>query len=91
MGSEPARKLEGLSSHCGLGEFRYRGRQFVHVVNDQHPPACLQTGPVLRPAMASTREADRGHAGSEGGIDTCRAVLDDETAVRRRRKLLRGI
>jgi hypothetical protein len=40
--------------------------------------------------MASTGEADRGHPGGVG-VDTCRAVLDDETAVRRRRKLLCGI
>ena len=82
-GSEPASKLEGLSSRCGLGEFRYRGRQFVHVVNDQWRSALLQTSPVLRTAMTSTEKADCGHAGGDGGVDTCGAILDDETAVRR--------
>jgi hypothetical protein len=83
--------IRRLSSRGRLVAFRYRGRQLVHVVNDQHRPACPQTGPVLRPAMTSPGEADCSHAGGEGGIDTCRAVLNDETAVRRRHKVLRGI
>ena len=80
-----------MSYRCGLGEFRYRGRQFEHVNHDQGSSVSLQTNPVLGPAMASTGEADCGHAGGEGGIDTCRAVLNDETTVRRRHKVLRGI
>src|ERR1700758_4803708 len=89
MASEPASWL-AVSSRSGLNEFRHSGRQFVHVVHDQRSSASLQTNPVLGPAMASTGEADCGHAGGEGGIDTRRAVLDDETAVRRRHKLLRA-
>jgi len=46
---------------------------------------------ALGPAMASAGEADCGHVGGEGGIDTRRAVLDDETAVRRRHKVLCGV
>ena len=90
MGSERASRL-AVSSRCGSGKFRYSGRQFEHVIHDQGSSVSLQTNPVLRPAMASTGEADRGHAGGEGGIDTRRAVLDDETAVRRRHKVLRGV
>ena len=80
-----------MSSRCCLGEFRYSGRQFEHVIHDQGSSVSLQTNPVLGPAVASTGEADRGHAGGEGGIDTCRAVLDDETPVRRRDEVLRSI
>src|SRR6267154_5533154 len=80
--------LEGCHLACGLDEFRHRARQFAHVVNDQRRSVLSQRSPVLRAAMASTGEADRGHAGSEGGVDTCGAILDDETAVRRRRKVL---
>jgi len=80
-----------MSSRCGLGEFRHSGRQLEHVVHDQRSSVFLQTTPVLRPAMASTGEADCGHAGGEGGIDTRKAVLDDETAVWRRHKVLCGV
>ena len=90
MGSELPSRL-AMSSRCGLGKFRYRGRQFEHLIDDQGSSVSLQTNPVLGPAMASTGEADCGHAGGEGGIDTRRAVLDDETAVRRRHKVLRGV
>ena len=38
-----------------------------------------------------TGDADCGHAGGEGGIETRTTLLDDETAVQRRHKLLRGI
>src|ERR1700730_6927994 len=80
-----------VSSRCNLGKFRHSGRQLEHVVHNQRSSVFLQTSPVLRAAMASTGEADRGHAAGEGGIDTCWAVLDDETAVRHRREALRGI
>jgi len=73
-----------MSSRCGLGKFRHSGSQFEHVIDNQGSSVSLQTNPVLGPAVASTGEADCGHAGGEGGIDTCRAVLDDETPVRRR-------
>ena len=41
--------------------------------------------------MASSTEADSSHAGGEGGVDTGRAVFDDETAIRGRCEALRGI
>ena len=53
-----------MSSRCGLGKFRYRGRQFEHVIDNQGSSVSLETNPVLGPAMASTGEADCGHAGS---------------------------
>jgi hypothetical protein len=80
-----------VSSRCNLGKFRHSGRQLEHVVHNQRSSVFLQASPVLRAAMASTGEADCGHAGGEGGIDTSRAVLDDETAIRRRRQVPRGI
>jgi hypothetical protein len=64
MGSDRASRL-AVSSRRGLGEFRHSGRQFVHVVHDQRSSVSLQTSPVLRAAMASTGEADCGHAGGE--------------------------
>src|SRR6516164_3874070 len=41
--------------------------------------------------MTCAAKADRGHARGDRGIDTRGAVLDDETAFRRRGKTLRGI
>src|SRR6516164_4649102 len=41
--------------------------------------------------MTPPRKADRGHAGGNCGANPCRAVLDYETAVRRRRQMPRGI
>ena len=41
--------------------------------------------------MASAAEADRRHAGGDGGIDPCRAVLDNQTVLRRGREPLRSI
>ena len=41
--------------------------------------------------MASSGKADRGHPGHNGGLDTCRAVLDDETVSRRRPELFGGV
>ena len=41
--------------------------------------------------MASSTEADSSHPGGEGGVDTGRAVFDDETAIWRRCELLRGV
>ena len=80
-----------VSSRCNLGKFRHSGRQLEHVVHNQRSSVFLQATPVLRAAMAPAAEADRGHAGRKGGIDTSWAVLDDETAVRRRHKVPRGI
>jgi hypothetical protein len=62
MGSARASRL-AVPSRCGLGEFRHSGRQLEYVVHDQGSSVSLQTNPVLRPAMASTGEADCSHAG----------------------------
>ena len=67
------------------------GCQFVHVGNNQYRSACPQASAVFRPAMTSPGEADRGHIGGERGIDPRRAVLDDQTAVRRCRQTLRSM
>ena len=70
---------------------RHSSPQFPHVGNDQRRAARLQAGCVLRSAMASAAEADRRHAGGDGGIDPCRAVLDNQTVLRRGREPLRSI
>jgi len=76
----------------GLDELlRHGGGQFAHVRDDHRGAARLQTCSMLRPTMASSAEADSGHPSGEGGIDTGRTVLDDETVIRARRELLRGI
>jgi hypothetical protein len=92
MGSGRAgpHKLE-VSSGWDADEFCHRGGQFAHVVHEQCRPLLLQTSPVLRPTMATSAEAHSCHPGGAGGIDTCRAVLDDQTAIRRRCEALRGI
>jgi hypothetical protein len=78
MGSERASKLEGCHLACGLDKFRHRARQFAHVVNDQRRSVLSQTSPVLRAAMASTGEADRGHA----GFSSCALPRDCATPPR---------
>jgi hypothetical protein len=80
-----------MSSRWDSREFRQCGRQLAHVINHQRRAMLQQTSPVLQSAMASSAKAYRGHPGAAGGVYAGRAVLDDETAIRRCREPLRGI
>ena len=70
---------------------RHGSRQFAHARDDHFGAARLQARGVLGSAMASSGKADRGHPGGIGGIDTCRAVFDYQTATWRRAELLGGV
>jgi hypothetical protein len=91
MDSERASKLEGCHLAAVYMSFAIAVASSCMSSTTSGAPCFFQASPVLRAAVATTREADRGHPGGAGGVDTCGAILDDETAVRRRRKVLCGI
>src|SRR5437762_12552204 len=90
MGPERTGRL-AVSSRCNSREFHHRGGQLAHVINHKRRPMVEQTRPVPQPAMASSAKADRADSGGDGVIDASWTVLDNEAALRHRRKAPCGI